>query len=220
MIKVRDLSKSYNIGKANEMKVLDNVSFDIKQSEMVAIMGVSGAGKSTLLNILGCVESFESGQYFLDEKNIDGMKDKELSVIRNEKIGYVLQDFALIEEDCVLDNVIMPLFFDKTPFFSMKKIALDALGKVSIANLSKQRVSKLSGGQKQRVAIARAIVKNPKLLLADEPTGALDSTTSKEIMTLFSKIHETGQTIIIVTHDQLIASYCQRVITISDGKIV
>lgn len=220
MIKVRDLSKSYNIGKANEMKVLDNVSFDIKQSEMVAIMGVSGAGKSTLLNILGCIESFESGQYFLDEKNIDGMKDKELSVIRNEKIGYVLQDFALIEEDSVLDNVIMPLLFDKTPFFSMKKIALDALGKVSIANLSKQRVSKLSGGQKQRVAIARAIVKNPKLLLADEPTGALDSTTSKEIMTLFSKIHETGQTIIIVTHDQSIASYCQRVITISDGKIV
>jgi len=220
MIKVRNLSKSYNIGKENEVRVLDHVSFDINQSEMVAIMGVSGAGKSTLLNILGCVESFESGQYFLEDKNIDGMKDKELSAVRNEKIGYVVQDFALIEEDCVLDNVMMPLLFDKTPFLSMKKFALDALDKVNISSLYKQRVSKLSGGQKQRVAIARAIVKTPKLLLADEPTGALDSTTSKEIMKLFGKIHETGQTIIIVTHDQSIASCCQRVITISDGKIV
>ncbi len=220
MIKISNLSKSYNIGKPNEIKVLNCVSIDIQQSEMVAIMGVSGAGKSTLLNILGCVENFDSGIYFLNDRDIDGIKDKELSIIRNEKIGYVLQDFALIEEDCVLDNVIMPLLFDKTPFFAMKKIALEALEKVGIANISKQRVSELSGGQKQRVAIARAIVKNPKLLLADEPTGALDSNTSKEIMSLFSKIHAMGQTIIIVTHDQTIASYCQRIITISDGRII
>lgn len=220
MIRVRDLSKTYNIGKENELSVLKMVSLDIQQGEMLAIMGASGAGKSTLLHILGCIESFESGEYFLDDQNLFGIKDKGLSLIRNEKIGYVMQDFALVEEDSALDNVLVPLLFDKTPYSSIHKMASEALEKVNITHLSKQRVSKMSGGQKQRVAIARAIVKNPKLVLADEPTGSLDSATSEEIMNLFQQIHETGQTIVIVTHDPSIASRCQRVITISDGKII
>ncbi len=219
MIRVRDLSKTYNIGKENELIVLKKVSLDIKQGEMVAIMGASGAGKSTLLHILGCIETFESGEYFLDDQNLFGIKDKGLSLIRNERIGYVMQDFALVEEDSALENVLVPLLFDKTPYAAIHKIASNALEKVNISQLSKQRVNKMSGGQKQRVAIARAIVKNPKLLLADEPTGSLDSATSEEIMTLFQQIHETGQTIVIVTHDPSIASRCQRIITISDGKI-
>lgn len=219
MIRVRNLSKSYNIGKENELSVLKKVSLDIHQGEMVAIMGASGAGKSTLLHILGCIETFESGEYSLDDQNLFGIKDRDLSSIRNEKIGYVMQDFALVEEDSALDNVLVPLLFDKTPYASIHKIASDALEKVNISQLSKQRVNKMSGGQKQRVAIARAIVKNPKLLLADEPTGSLDSATSEEIMTLLQQIHETGQTIVIVTHDASIASRCQRVITIADGKI-
>jgi len=219
MIRVRGLSKSYNIGKENELSVLKKVSLDIHQGEMVAIMGASGAGKSTLLHILGCIETFESGEYCLDDQNLFGIKERDLSSIRNEKIGYVMQDFALVEEDSALDNVLVPLLFDKTPYASIHKIASDALEKVNISQLSKQRVNKMSGGQKQRVAIARAIVKNPKLLLADEPTGSLDSATSEEIMTLFQQIHETGQTIVIVTHDASIASRCQRVITIADGKI-
>ena len=219
MIRVRDLSKTYNIGKENELSVLNKVSLDIQQGEMVAIMGASGAGKSTLLHILGCIETFESGEYFLDDQNLFGIKDKGLSLIRNERIGYVMQDFALVEEDSALENVLVPLLFDKTPYAAIHKIASNALEKVNISQLSKQRVNKMSGGQKQRVAIARAIVKNPKLLLADEPTGSLDSATSEEIMTLFQQIHETGQTIVIVTHDPSIASRCQRIITISDGKI-
>lgn len=219
MIRVRDLSKTYNIGKENELSVLNKVSLDIQQGEMVAIMGASGAGKSTLLHILGCIETFESGEYFLDDQNLFGIKDKGLSLIRNERIGYVMQDFALVEEDSALENVLVPLLFDKTPYASIHRIASEALEKVNISHLSKQRVNKMSGGQKQRVAIARAIVKTPKLLLADEPTGSLDSATSEEIMNLFQQIHETGQTIVIVTHDPSIANRCQRVITISDGKI-
>jgi|ERR1035437_647283 putative ABC transport system ATP-binding protein len=219
MIIIQNMSKTYNQNKENELKVLKNISFQIERGEMVAIMGVSGAGKSTLLHILGCIDNFGTGTYTFDGVEIKSLKDKELSKMRNRNIGFVLQDFALIEEETVLENVMIPLYFDKTPYVKMKSKALDALKKVGIGELSKKRVSKLSGGQKQRVAIARAIVIEPSLILADEPTGSLDSVTSAEIIKLFKEICDNDRSIIIVTHDAQIAAQCQRIIEIKDGAI-
>jgi putative ABC transport system ATP-binding protein len=219
MIEMVNISKSYNIGKPNELRVLDQISLQISDGEMVAIMGASGAGKSTLLNILGCVETFDSGVYRLDNLDLAKIKRGQTAQIRNEKIGYVLQDFALIEEDRAIDNVIVPMLFDRTPYMAMKKKALEAMREIGIEDLSHQLVRNMSGGQKQRVALARAIVKNPHLLLADEPTGALDSKTTDEVLRLLKTINEAGRTVVIVTHDSRVASCCRRVISIADGKI-
>ena len=219
MIEIKNLGKTYG-NKENSTVALDHVNLTIDQGEFVAIMGKSGAGKSTLLHILGGLDTFDSGEYRLMGKSVGTLKDKSLSQLRNETIGFVMQDFALISEKTVLFNTMLPLFFDRTPWSNMKAQGLAALERVGIQELAKKRVNQLSGGQKQRVAIARAIVKNPPLLLADEPTGSLDSETGKSIMEILTALNGQGTTIVLVTHDEDVAACCKRKIFLSDGKVV
>ena len=219
MIEMKNLGKTYG-NKENATVALDHINLTVKQGEFVAIMGKSGAGKSTLLHILGGLDTFDSGEYHLMGKNVGAMKDSALSRLRNETIGFVMQDFALISEKTVLFNTMLPLFFDKTPWSQMKAQGLAALERVGIQELAKKRVNQLSGGQKQRVAIARAIVKDPLLLLADEPTGSLDSETGKSIMEILTALNGQGTTIVLVTHDEDVAACCKRKIFLSDGKVV
>ena len=174
MIEIRDLNKIYNKKKSNEFHALHDVTLTIDDGEMVAVMGRSGAGKSTLMHIIGCIDYFESGEYILDGVNVADMGQKGLAQLRNSKIGIVMQDFALIDDYTVLENVMVPLYFSKCKMNTMRATAMDCIRKVGMENQAKKPVSKLSGGQKQRVAIARAMVNNPSVLLADEPTGALD----------------------------------------------
>ena len=220
MIKIENLTKTYNYKKSNAFTALTDVSLTVEDGEMLAIIGKSGAGKSTLLHIIGCIDAFEKGTYTLDDISVHKLSDKKLAQIRNQKVGIVMQDFALVEEYTVLENVKIPLYFARKKKGSSNKLALDALEKVGMKELAKKPVNKLSGGQKQRVAIARAIVNNPSFLLADEPTGALDTKTSAEIMALFKSLNDEGKTVIIITHDPTIAGSCQRQIEISDGKII
>ena len=220
MIKIDNLTKTYNYKKANAFTALTDVSLTVEDCEMLAIIGKSGAGKSTLLHIIGCIDTFEKGTYTLDDISVHKLSDKKLAQIRNQKVGIVMQDFALVEEYTVLENVKIPLYFAKKRKGSANTLALDALEKVGMKELAKKPVNKLSGGQKQRVAIARAIVNNPSFLLADEPTGALDTKTSAEIMALFKSLNDEGKTVIIITHDPTVAESCKRQIEISDGKII
>ncbi len=220
MIKIENLTKTYNYKKSNAFTALTDVSLTVEDGEMLAIIGKSGAGKSTLLHIIGCIDTFEKGTYTLDDISVHKLSDKKLAQIRNQKVGIVMQDFALVEEYTVLENVKIPLYFAKKRKGSANTLALDALEKVGMKELAKKPVNKLSGGQKQRVAIARAIVNNPSFLLADEPTGALDTKTSAEIMALFKSLNDEGKTVMIITHDPTVAGSCQRQIEISDGKII
>ena len=228
MIKLNNITKIYNPKKSNEFEALHDVSCEIDDGELVAVIGKSGAGKSTLLHILACIDNYQEGEYSIDGTLVKNLSERQYAKIRNEKIGMVMQDFALVEDFTALENVMIPLNFSKKRIKNKKKKALNALKSVGIAELAKKPCNKLSGGQKQRVAIARAIVnepsmifaKNPKLLLCDEPTGALDSKTSAEIMELFLSLNDQGRTVIIVTHDQKIAEQCDRIIEISDGKII
>lgn len=217
MIQLKGIQKSYLIGETR-FSALQNINLSIEHGESVAIMGRSGAGKSTLLNILGCLDNFDSGNYFLDNVEIGMQNDETLSKIRNERIGFVLQDFALISHKSVIFNTMLPMFFDKTPRALMKEKALEALDSVGLTNQMDKRVNQLSGGQRQRVAIARAIVKAPLLILADEPTGALDSDTGKEVMDILMKMNDRGITLVVVTHDDDVAAYCNRKIILSDGR--
>lgn len=219
MIKINNLSKTYNYKKANAFQALYDVNMQIEEGEMVAIIGTSGAGKSTLLHILACIDSYEAGEYFLDDELVKSSSEKALAKIRNEKIGMVMQDFALIDDFSAVQNVMLPLDFCDQKDKNKKKRALAALDSVGMSAFAHNRSNKLSGGQKQRVAIARAIVNDPSIILADEPTGALDSKTSEEIMKLFKELNERGRTVIIVTHDPKVAEQCERVIEISDGRI-
>lgn len=220
MIKIENLTKTYNYKKSNAFTALKDVSLQINDGEMVAIIGRSGAGKSTLLHIIGCIDTFESGTYQIDDTNVHDLSDRRLAKLRNEKVGIVMQDFALVEEYTVLENVRIPLYFSGKKSGSAKEKALTALRRVGIEELAGKPVNKLSGGQKQRVAIARAIVNDPAFILADEPTGALDTKTSAEIMALFKDLNADGKTVIIITHDMTIADACPRRVEISDGKIV
>lgn len=222
MIQIKHLNKSYNLGKENKCEVLKEVSLHIKQGELVAIMGASGAGKSTLLHILAFIDKYDQGEYYFDGQLIDKMSDGQMAKIRNEKLGIVMQDFALIEDFTSIQNVSIPLDLarKKKREKEKRKAAQDALESVQMGEHAGKPVKKLSGGQKQRVAIARAIVNKPQVLFADEPTGALDSKTGQEIMDLFKKINQSGQTIVIVTHDPKIAEQCDRTIEISDGKVM
>ena len=220
MIKIENLTKTYNYKKSNAFTALTDVSLTVEDGEMLAIIGKSGAGKSTLLHIIGCIDTFEKGTYTLDDISVHKLSDKKLAQIRNQKVGIVMQDFALVEEYTVLENVKIPLYFARKKKGSSNKLALDALEKVGMKELAKKPVNKLSGGQKQRVAIARAIVNNPSFLLADEPTGALDTKTSAEIMALFKSLNDEGKTVMIITHDPTVAESCKRQIEISDGKII
>jgi len=220
MIKLDNIVKIYNPKKSNEYEALHGISATIEDGEMVAVIGKSGAGKSTLLHILACIDSYQGGEYTIDGTLVKDLTEREYAKIRNEKIGMVMQDFALVEDFTAIENVMIPLNFSKKKISDKKGKALAALRSVGIEELAKKPCNKLSGGQKQRVAIARAIVNEPSMILADEPTGALDSRTSAEIMELFRTLNETGRTVIIVTHDMGVAEQCGRVIEISDGRIV
>lgn len=219
MIKLEGLSKIYNKKKSNEFYALNNVNVEINEGELVAIIGKSGAGKSTMMHIIGCIDDFEEGKYELNGKDISSISAKKKAEIRNKEIGIVMQDFALIDEYTVEENVMIPMYFTKGVKNKKDKVK-NALEKVGIEDLSSKSINKLSGGQKQRVAIARAIVNEPDILLADEPTGALDSKTGQEIMNVFKEINDNGKTVIIITHDMEIAKQCKRIIEIKDGKIV
>lgn len=220
MISVKNVTKIYNQNKSNEFEALHRVSCEIKDGEIVAIIGQSGAGKSTLLHILACIDSYQEGEYRIDDTLVKNLSERQYAKIRNEKIGMVMQDFALVEDFTAFENVMIPLNFSKKKIKNKKEKALAALKSVGIEELAKKPCNKLSGGQKQRVAIARAIVNEPAMILADEPTGALDTKTSAEIMSLFKSLNGQGRTVVIVTHDPKIAEQCDRVIEISDGRIV
>ena len=220
MVKLNNIVKIYNSKKANEFKALHGVSAEIRDGELIAIIGKSGAGKSTLLHILACIDSYQSGEYTIDGTLVKNLSEGQYAKIRNEKIGIVMQDFALVEDFSALENVLIPLDFAKKKIKNKKEKALEALKAVGMGDLSKKPCNKLSGGQKQRVAIARAIVNEPAMILADEPTGALDTKTSAEIMELFKRLNKEGKTVVIVTHDPKVAEQCSRVIEVSDGKII
>lgn len=220
MITLKNIVKIYNIKKPNEFEALHGVSAEIKDGEMVAVIGKSGAGKSTLLHILACIDSYQSGEYTLDGTLVKDLSENQYAKIRNEKLGMVMQDFALIDDFTAIENVMIPLDFSKKKVKNKKEKALSALRAAGIQELAKKPCNKLSGGQKQRVAIARAIVNEPAIILADEPTGALDNKTSEEILNLFKELNKQGSTIIIVTHDLKVAQQCNRIIEISDGKII
>ena len=221
MIQIKNLVKIYNKGKTNEFCALKGIDLSIEEGEMVAIIGKSGAGKSTLLHILASIDSYDKGSYLVDGVSVGDLKEKERARFRNQKIGIVMQDYALIDEYTIEENVQIPLIFGKVKGNDVRREKImTALENVGLAELAKKPVRQLSGGQKQRVAIARALVNNPAFLLADEPTGALDSKTSGEIMDVFEKLNQGGKTVIIVTHDMEVAARCGRVIEISDGEIV
>lgn len=222
LIELRDLNKIYKGSeKSGDLHVLKDVSLEVFSGELVAIMGKSGSGKSTLLNIIGCVDNFDSGDYQFNEKEIRSLKDAELSGIRGKDICFIFQDFALIEEESAIENIKTSLYFDKSvSFFKMRKMAVEAAKKVGIEDLLSKKVYRLSGGEKQRVAIARAIVNRPRLILADEPTGSLDSVTAQSILDVLKDINCQGTTILIVTHDRDIARQCDRTLYIEDGRII
>ena len=220
MIKLENIKKIYNKGNANEFEALKGVSLTIKDGELVAVIGKSGAGKSTLLHIIACIDSYEDGKYVIDDVLVKNLSEKKLAEIRNSRIGIVMQDFALVDDFSCIENVLLPLDFAAKKKSDRKELALAALKSVGMDGMAKKPVNKLSGGQKQRVAIARAIVNKPSVILADEPTGALDSKTAAEIMELFHELNKKGHTVIIVTHDLEIAKQCGRIIEISDGKII
>lgn len=223
MIELNNISKIYNYKKSNEFTALNNVSIKIEEGGFVAVIGKSGAGKSTMMNIIGCLDDFEKGEYILDGKNVKELSNSQKAELRNRKIGIVLQDFALIDEYTVSENIGVPLCFSKRADDKGKKRKLkikEAMKRVGIEELADKEISKLSGGQKQRVAIARAIVNEPDILLADEPTGALDSRTGQEIMEVFKSLNKMGKTVIIITHDMEIAGQAERMVEIRDGEIL
>ena len=220
MIEISKLNKYYQIGNS-KFHALKDIDLDIKDGEMLAVTGKSGAGKSTLMNIIGLLDSYDSGSLKIDGVEASGLRDSRLAKLRNQKIGFVMQDFSLLEHKSVLMNVMLPLYFNnRYNFREMKKLAMDALKKVGITEQAQKKANQLSGGQKQRVAVARAIINEPSFILADEPTGALDTKTSAEIMELFKNLNDDGKTMIIITHDMNIADSCQRKIEISDGRII
>jgi putative ABC transport system ATP-binding protein len=218
LIETRDLWKSYQMGD-EAIHALRGVSISIERGEYVAIMGPSGSGKSTLMNLIGCLDTPSKGTYLLNEKEVSLMNDNELARIRNEEIGFVFQTFNLLPRATALHNVELPLVYAGMGKADRLAQAKAAIEKVELTHRMTHRPNELSGGQRQRVAIARALVNNPSILLADEPTGNLDSKTGVEIMALFARLHQGGNTIILVTHEADIAAYAHRVIAIRDGKV-
>jgi putative ABC transport system ATP-binding protein len=220
MIQTEDLMKVYQMGDS-DVRALDGASFTIEKGEMVAIMGPSGSGKSTLMSIIGCLDAPTSGKYILDGLSVENMDEAKLAETRGRKIGFVFQQFNLLARTSALENVMLPLTYAGVSGKERTDRAMKALERVGLSKRTHHAPNELSGGQQQRVAIARALVNEPAILLADEPTGALDSKTSVEIMDLFQKLHsENGQTVILVTHDSYVARHTNRIIKLSDGRIV
>tara|TARA_B100000809_G_scaffold266802_1_gene331745 strand:+ start:9243 stop:9950 length:708 start_codon:yes stop_codon:yes gene_type:complete len=219
MIEIKDLHKSYKMG-SNSLHVLKGINFEVSEGEMVAIMGSSGSGKSTLLNILGILDEAEEGSYHLDGTLIKNLNEKVAAQYRNKFLGFIFQSFNLINYKNALDNVAMPLYYQGVKRNIRMEKAMHYLEKVGLADWAEHLPSELSGGQKQRVAIARALASDPKVLLADEPTGALDSKTSYEVMELIQGINDEGKTILVVTHEDDIAHMCKRIVNLKDGVII
>jgi putative ABC transport system ATP-binding protein len=218
VIRTTELTKTYQMG-AEEVHALRGINVEIKKGEYVAIMGPSGSGKSTLMNLIGCLDSPSAGQYWLAGRLVSELDDDELAYIRNKEIGFVFQTFNLLPRATALHNVELPLIYNGTPAEERLEKAKQALGRVELTDRMHHKPNELSGGQRQRVAIARALVNSPSIVLADEPTGNLDSKTGEEIMTLFANLHGQGNTIILVTHENDIAQHAHRIIYIRDGKI-
>ena len=219
LLEIKNIYKNYIQGNM-EVPVLKNINLSVEEGEYLAIMGPSGSGKSTLMNIIGCIDKPTSGTYMLDGQEINNLKDKELSFVRNKQIGFVFQTFNLMPRQSALENVALPLLYAKVPKRDRKKMCLEALDIVGLSERVNFKPTQLSGGQKQRVAIARAMVNQPKILLADEPTGALDSKSGIQVMKLFRELHERGTTIIMITHSDEIAGYADRMVKIIDGELV
>lgn len=218
LIKVEDLCKIYNPGE-NEVRALDHVSLEIKKGELVAIIGQSGSGKSTFMNMLGCLDVPTSGKYYLNGTDVSEMPDNELSEVRNREIGFIFQGFNLIANLNAIENVELPLIYRGIDRKTRHQLAIDSLKMVGLEKRMDHKPSEMSGGQQQRVAIARAIAAQPPVILADEPTGNLDSASSREILGILKKMHKTGRTVILITHDNGIAAQARRVVRIMDGKI-
>ena len=218
LINLQNIYKIYNSGE-NEVRALDGINLKIEENEFVAIIGQSGSGKSTLMNTLGCLDVATSGNYMLHGKDVSGMTDDELSDIRNQEIGFIFQGFNLIQNPTAIENVELPLIYRKVEKKKRKELSMEALEKVGLGKRISHKPSEMSGGQQQRVAIARAIAQAPPIILADEPTGNLDSASTGEIMEIIRSLHSEGRTIILITHDNEIAQQAERIIKIKDGKI-
>lgn len=219
LIELKKIDKIYRSGQQS-FQALKNVDLSVKEGEMLAIQGKSGAGKSTLLHIIGCVDTFDKGSYILDGIDVGKLNDRQLSKIRNQKMGFVMQDFALVPKMSVYENIAIPLYLSKSiRFKDIRDKVTKTAEDVGLSSQLDKRANQLSGGQKQRVAIARAVVNSPKIILADEPTGALDAATASEIIALLKKQNEKGITVIIITHDDSVAESCGRIIRIQDGKV-
>lgn len=220
LVDLKNITKTYLTGN-HVYSVLKGIDFSLKQGEMVSIIGASGSGKSTLMNIIGFLDRSTEGSYYFDGLDVSHLSDQALSEIRNQKIGFVFQSFFLLPRLNVLHNVMLPLFYRAEPECSAKEKAFRLLKKMDIEQLASHRPNQLSGGQQQRVAIARALVGDPDIILADEPTGSLDSMTGQEVMALFLKLNqEENRTIILVTHDKEVSRLCQRTVSIKDGKVI
>ena len=220
MIKLVNLHKSYPIGKKDFLHVLKGIDLHIKEGEFVSIMGSSGSGKSTLLNIVGLLDGHDSGDYYLNGQKIEKLNETKAAVLRNKFLGFVFQSFNLISYKTALENVSLPLYYQGIARKERQKIALEYLDKVGLKDWAKHLPSELSGGQKQRVAIARALVTKPKVILADEPTGALDSTTTDSVMELLTEINNEGMTVFVITHEEEVAAQTKRIVRLKDGKII
>ena len=218
VIKIEQLEKTYYLGKV-KVEALRGVSFEINTGDFVSIMGPSGSGKSTLMHIIGCLDYPTEGKYFLSGQDVSKLNDNQLALFRNQKIGFVFQQFNLLPKATILRNVELPLTYNNTNSKNKKRLAVQALEEVGLGDRLKHRPNEISGGEKQRVAVARALVNHPSIILADEPTGNLDSKTGQDIMNIIKKLHDDGNTIILVTHEAEIARYAKRVIHLKDGVI-
>lgn len=218
IVEIKNIKKEYTLG-GETVTALDNVSFTVNKGDFIAIIGPSGSGKSTLMNMIGCLDTPDSGEYYLDGQNVFSLKSKQLAEVRNHKIGFIFQSFNLLTKQSAFENVELPLVYRGIGSKERKEIAMQALKKVGLLERAGHKPTELSGGQQQRVAIARALAGNPPILLADEPTGALDSKTGVEVMNLMKDLNRQGHTIILITHDLQIAKQAKRVIRIQDGRL-
>ncbi|MBD5133341.1 MAG: ABC transporter ATP-binding protein [Clostridiales bacterium] len=220
LIDIQDLYKIYNEGQESEVRALDGVSLQIDRGEFVAIVGASGSGKSTMMNVLGCLDVPTRGRYSLNGTDVTSLSDRELARIRNREIGFIFQGYNLLQDLNALDNVILPLIYRGTSIFEREELAMAALARVGMDDRAHHRPSQMSGGQQQRVAIARAIATHPPIIMADEPTGALDSKTGRHVLAILQQLYREGTTILLITHDDGIAATAPRVVRLSDGRII